>query len=186
MATTAYCQPDPEQPETNPCITEPSGIISVAFLLETEALTASVSDLESNAVWTAWETANEAYLLRYTKGEYPGPAWEVDEEGYGEAGEEVKGAKHTMTYEHKGLHIGTSGARTNIVFYNAIGLKSGTYRVAFVDSGHKMFLSDAAVTVKPKEVVSKSKKDQNLWNVEVTWSYPGNPQTYDAPTTLYS
>ena len=186
MPTTAYCNPDPEQPEVNPCITEPAGVIAVAFIQEAAIASASTVDIENSAWWAARLAADTAYAIKYTKGSYDGPAWEVDEEGYGLASEEIKGAKHSLKYTHKGIHIGTSGARTNIEFYNAIALQAGTYRVVWVDSGLKLWVSHTPVTVKPQATNPQSKKENNFWNVEVSWSHTGNPQTYDAPANLYS
>lgn len=183
---TAYCLPIPGQPYTDPCTSEPAGIIAVGYLHSDFAPSGiSVADLEDGTWWDARFAADEAFPIRFTKGDYPGPTFATQDEGFGEAGTEVTGADQTVNYKHLGIHYGNSGARTNIEFYNSILKKAGTYYFYWVDSGYKLWISTATVTVQPKPVILEGKKENESWEVMVSWSNINLPQTYDAPTTLY-
>src|SRR3990167_286207 len=133
MASQAYCNPDPSAPANNPCVSELAGIISFGYIKNDEH--DSWLDFEDNAEWTAAIAANDVFPLYNSRGESTFPDWQTDDDEFGEAGISIKGADFSVTVEHKGIHIGGGGARTNIAFYNNMVLKGGAFHFYWVDGG---------------------------------------------------
>lgn len=182
MAATSYCNPLPEFLTTPNCISEQAGVISAGYILDTAY---PFADFEDNAEWAAKIAAGTVLVAYNCRGEYPGAEVNQSDDAFGRGASEFLNFSHTATIEHKGIHIGPSGARDNIVAYDALAKNSGRYYFFFVTSDLKLWVSDAPVSVTPKTVVAKSKKEQQMWNVEVKWDSDNLTQTYDAPLDTY-
>lgn len=182
MAQSNYCSPLPDYIISENCVSEAAGIISAGFILDSAN---PFADYEDNAEWAAKIAANTVLVAYDARGEFPGSEVNSNDDAFGRAASEFQSFSGTVTYEHKGIHIGTSGARTNIVAYEALAKNGGRYFFFWVTSDLKLWISPAPVNVKPKQVVAKSKKEQQFWQVEVNWDATELPQTYDAPVDTY-
>lgn len=184
MATSSYCNPLPSFLISERCIDEPGGIIAAGYIKKSTF--AAWMDFEDNTEWTNAITAQNVLVAYDCKGTYPGPEVNSTDDTYGDgADSEFQSYSHTVDYQHKGIHIGASGARDNIVAYDSLTKNGGAYHFWFVDSGHKLWVFGDPCSITAKPVVPQSKKEQEYWSVQVKSTGTNPAQTYDAPDITY-
>ena len=184
MAASNYCVPLPCTIVSERCLDERAGIISYGFIEETAY--GSWTDFEDNAEWTAAINACDVIVVYDTRGEFPASSPNETDDTFGAGVDsEILSVSFTLNVEHKGIHVGAGGARTNITSYNSLLKNAGTYHVFWVDSSNHLWISTKPVSVMPRQNLAKSKREQQFWSVECKWVDLDLPQTYDAPVITY-
>lgn len=156
----------------DPCeAIEHGRVRSVAFVKSSVVFNDETSPVE----WLAAIETKDIIIIPDTLGAFDGGA-PVEATGYGEQATKITGYNFSLTFKDPNY-------KENADFYN--GLKaSRSYRVAW-RTETQTHLSDATVSVIPKNPVTENLTDEVVWDVEVKFSQGDLPAPFDTPTGVF-
>lgn len=161
------------------CGIDQAGIVAVGFIDEhAYSTTPTKVNLESVGFYTNMLASSPPTLFVATKtrGEYPGGT-PTEEDGFGRESTQITGAKHEATIEFEGVE-----ENRNFVE----GINSKKWKLVFVMNGGKGIYVDTPATAYGKLNVPRGITTGAFWQVKISWQDFANPQTFDAPTSVFA
>ena len=170
----AFCEVDVPSYVQKECGIERAGIIAIGLIDKDAGF--NNSDLESLTWWNNKLDDSPAlwFLIRQTRGEYPGGT-PTEEEGFGTEATQVTGADHNANIEVEGL-------LDNRDFWEGVNRKKWQV-VLFTNAGFMLYIS-TPTTVYAKINNPKSIKAGAFWMVSLKWQDISNPVVLETPDGL--
>lgn len=176
------CAEYPDNPFVpNTCPGETGGYIACGFIRK--ATYEAWIDLDDAAEWAAAIAAETVYAINPVTGELPGEEWNT-QPGYGELEERNTSINYTTTFTCPAVNELTAGVYTNREFWNAIAKQSGSYYFYAVLGDYTGVVSTRVVNIKPK-AMSRTRNEDQEWEVEVMWKAQDMNAAFAANTNLY-
>lgn len=165
-----FCSTDvPDYVQTD-CGIERAGIVAMV-LIDTDVGTPSDANLTTASYWTSLtgQSPPLAYIIKKTRGEYPGGT-PTEEEGFGREATRVTGADHESPIEVEGL-------LDNRDFWEGVNRRN--WKLGIVTNGDLLLYVDNPVTVYAKMNVPRDIKTGTFWMINIKWQEFSNPRVVD-------
>lgn len=158
------------------CGGDEAGIVAVAFIDNSVALTPSTIVLEET-----WETLLAAtpqlvQIIKETRGEYGKPSV-TESEGFGRVSTVVTGRDHELTFEVLGIE-------DNVDFFDQANARKDL-RIAFVTNGGLLHYVDKPISVDAGMVIDRDIKAWEYFSVTVKWNSFLLPKVYPEPGEIF-
>lgn len=157
----------------DPCEpTEHGRVRSVAFVKSDFAFVDPTNPNE----WTVGIQNKDIIIIPEVLGSFDGGA-PVESPGYGDQQSKISGYNFSLLFKDPNY-------KDNADFYNALKY-SRAYRVAYRTENF-VHISEAAVSVIPKNPVQEDLTTEVVWDVEVKFSQGDLPVPYDTPAGIFT
>lgn len=171
------CEEEILDPIDDDCGDETEGgrVRSTGFLNKA-AYAAIKADPSDEAIWLAQIAAGNVKIIKRVRGNFDGGT-PVKVDGYGDQKEKIIGYDCVLNFSDPVY-------KSNYPFYNSIA-KSKSQYLAF-RSESQCHITDAVVSLAPKNPIEEDINSNVNWQVEVTWRQKDLVKPFDSPEGIFS